>query len=128
MPNGPQEARSSHLVAAVSRLTGLMVGPRFNLSTNGSLFHREGGYSERAAIPEEGEAEGLLSPVRYRVISPEAYRRDLPCPRARTPWDFHRSIPSAVMSRRRHQAPLGADKANRISEVEKHDECSGASD
>ena len=55
--------------------------------------------------PQKREVKGAFSPPSHtRAISSLTYRPALPKP-AGTMWDFHRSVPSAIVSGRHRQTP-----------------------
>ncbi len=85
--------------------------------SNGPAYHPEIGLHRQGCHPREGETGAVFpSPARRRIISPEAYRYALLRPSGpETPWDFHRSVPSAILSRRERQTPRRSTGSNRIS-------------
>src|SRR5207248_2392595 len=76
------------------------------LATDSPLIPTRRDYSGEAAIPKRGHQEGTLAPPRRQgrfvidlsawCIQPWCYPGDL-----ETAWDFHRSVLSAFVSRRR---------------------------
>jgi len=75
------------------------------------------------------ERDGL-APPRSRAVSAEPYQLALPArPRGpgETTWDFHRSVLSAILSRRPRQTPWRTIAGHRASCVEKAATASRAS-
>lgn len=85
----------------------------------GSSFRDRRRYSGRAAVPKANPFGGnVFAPPRPRAVSAEPYRVALPAwPRGSggTTWDFHRSVSSAIVCRRSHQAPPRSRPRNRVS-------------
>ena len=84
--------------------------PPSSLAHGSSFCHL--GYSGAAVIPEAGAVGPVprttASPVRFGILMGRAYPG---CPE--TAWDSHRSVWSAIVSRRNHQAPCRAAATNR---------------